>query len=101
MTALCDANVAFVIVGGIAAVAQGPSLLTGDLDICYERNPKNYERISLVLQALHPRLRGPPAGLPFVLDPMTIKAGLDFTLIADAGELDLLLPQTRNGLGEK
>jgi len=90
VTALCNADVAFVIVGGMAAVAHGSSLLTADLDICYERNSQNYERISLALRPLHPRLRGAPAGLPFVLDPLTIKAGLNFTLITDAGDLDLL-----------
>jgi hypothetical protein len=80
MTALYGADVAFVIVGGMAAVAQGSSLLTADLDICYQRNPANYERISLALRQFNPRLRGAPSGLPFVLD----------SLVTDAGDLDLL-----------
>jgi len=39
---------------------------------------------------LKPYLRGAPLGLPFVLDVPTLKAGLNFTLITDAGDIDLL-----------
>jgi hypothetical protein len=46
LTVLCEAEVAFVIVGGMAAVAQGSAYLTVDLDICYERTAVNYQRIS-------------------------------------------------------
>ena len=35
LTALCKANVEFVVIGGMAAVAQGSAYVTADLDICY------------------------------------------------------------------
>ncbi len=38
----------------------------------------------------HPYLRGAPAGLPFRLDAETLKRGLNFTLVTDLGDLDLL-----------
>lgn len=90
LTVLCEADAAFVIVGGMAAVAQGSAYLTVDLDVCYERNSVNLQRVSDALRPLNPQLRGAPAGLPFVLDPATLKAGLNFTLITDAGDIDLL-----------
>jgi len=45
LTALCEADVAFVIVGGMAAVAQGSAYITSDLDICYQRTPINFQRV--------------------------------------------------------
>ncbi len=98
LSALCKADVAFVIIGGMAAVSQGSSYVTADLDICYQRQPRNYERLSQALQSFHPRLRGVPADLPFVLDAATLKAGLNFTLTTEGGDLDLMGEVT--GLGD-
>lgn len=90
LNALRQADVAFVVIGGMAAVAQGSSYVTVDLDICYQRQPVNYQRVSSALLPFKPRLRNAPADLPFVLDAATIKAGLNFTLTTEAGDLDLL-----------
>jgi hypothetical protein len=97
LTVLCKAEVAFVVIGGMAAVAQGSSYVTADLDLCYQRHPQNYQRLSEALRPLHPRLRGAPVDLPFVLDAATLRAGLNFTLTTDLGDLDLLGEVT--GLG--
>ena len=35
-------------------------------------------------------MRDAPEGLPFVLDVATLKAGLNFTLVSAAGDIDLL-----------
>jgi hypothetical protein len=94
---LCQAEVAFIVIGGMAAVAQGSAYVTADLDLCYQRHPQNYQRLSEALQPLHPRLRGVPADLPFVLDAATLRASLNFTLTTDLGDLDLLGEVT--GLG--
>lgn len=94
---LCKAEVAFIVIGGMAAVAQGSAYVTADLDICYQRHAQNYQRLSEALRPLHPRLRGAPADLPFVLDTATLRAGLNFTLTTDLGDLDLLGEVT--GLG--
>jgi len=98
LTALCQANVAFVVIGGMAAVAQGSAYVTADLDICYQRQSNNYQRLSQALQPFQPRLRGAPAALPFVLDAQTLRGGLNFTLITEGGDLDLLGEVT--GLGD-
>src|SRR6266568_9669520 len=90
LTALSKADVACIVIGGMAAVAQGSSYVTADLDLCYQRHPRNYQRLSEALRPLHPRLRGAPADLPFVLDAATLRAGLNFTLTTDLGDIDLL-----------
>ena len=95
--ALTDHGVDFVIIGGMALVARGSAHVTTDLDICYARNPGNLERLVAAVAPLRPRLRGAPPGLPFRFDKETLRAGLNFTLVTDAGDLDLLGEVT--GLG--
>jgi hypothetical protein len=87
---LAGQRVDFIIVGGAAATVHGASRLTQDLDIVYGRSPENLRRIAEALAALHPYLRGAPAGLPFRLDVETLQRGLNFTLVTDLGDLDLL-----------
>lgn len=90
LKALRDARVEFVIVGAYAAVAHGSSQVTRDLDICYSRSPQNLKRLASALARLHPRLRDAPPGLPFRLDAEALRQGMNFTLVTDAGELDLM-----------
>lgn len=83
-------GVDFVVVGGVAVVAHGHSRLTKDLDVCYARDRANLDRLAEALAPIHPYLRGAPEGLPFVLDAVTLRSGLNFTLRTDIGDLDLL-----------
>ena len=87
---LTDGDVAFVILGGVAATVHGSSHATFDLDICYARDPENLKRLASCLAPLHPHLRGAPEGLPFLWDAETLRRGLNFTLSTDVGDLDLL-----------
>lgn len=87
---LDDQKVDFVIVGAIALVLHGSARVTRDLDLCYAREPANLDRLARALKPLAPTLRGAPRDLPFTLDVATLKAGLNFTLQSDAGDLDLL-----------
>jgi hypothetical protein len=97
LLALIEHQVDFVMIGGMAAVAQGSAYVTADLDVCYRRQEENYIRLSEALAPFKPRLRGAPEGLPFVLDAPTLKAGLNFTLTTEAGDIDLIGEVT--GLG--
>jgi hypothetical protein len=90
LTLLADAGVRFSIVGGVALIARGVQRATEDLDIAYARDRENLKRLAGTLAPLHPRLRGVPAELPFVLDEATLRGGLNFTLETDLGPLDLL-----------
>jgi hypothetical protein len=88
--ALVDAGVEFVIVGGWSAVLNGSMQCTGDLDICYARNPGNSSRLARVLAPVHPRLRDLPAGPPLVLDETTLQNSSVIRLNTDLGEIGLM-----------
>jgi predicted nucleotidyltransferase len=90
LSALAAAGVRLVIVGGVAITIHGSSYVTFDLDFCYARDPENLSRLAEALRPHNPRLRGAPEGIPFRLDEGTLKAGINFTLTTDLGDIDLL-----------
>jgi len=90
LSALAGERVAFVVIGGVALVSRGGSRLTNDLDLIYDRQPENLVRLERAVARLHPRLRGAPPELPFFFDARTLRSGLNFTLVTDLGELDLM-----------
>ena len=89
---LIDADVKFVLVGGLAAQAHGSTSLTNDLDICYARDLDNLRALADVLQDIVAIRRGLPAKTPALppLDARTLRAGGLFTLSTRFGDLDLL-----------
>jgi len=87
---LADAEVEFILVGGLAANAHGSARVTTDVDVSYGRSAANLERIVKALAPIKPYLRGAPPGLPFDWSAATLRAGLNFTLITTDGSLDLL-----------
>jgi predicted nucleotidyltransferase len=97
LAALTNQSAEFLIVGGVAAVAHGSTRNTQDLDIVYGRDPANLTRIVAALVPFHPYLRGAPPGLPFVWDERTVRNGLNFTLVTDYGQIDLLGEITGGG----
>jgi hypothetical protein len=90
LQALCDADVDFIIVGGLAAAVHGSSRLTQDVDIVYDRSEPNLQRLAGALAPFDPYLRGAPEGLPFEWSDNTLRRGLNFTLITSIGAIDLL-----------
>ena len=94
---LTQARVEFVVIGGVAVIVHGHPRATLDLDICYARSPENIDRLASALAPIHPHLRGAPPELPFLWDSRTLRNGLNFTLVTDEGEIDLLGEVT--GLG--
>ena len=87
---LVEHEVRFSVIGGVALIARGVQRSTEDLDIAYARDRQNLTRLAEALAPIHPRLRGVPEGLPFVLDEASLRSGLNFTLDTDLGPLDLL-----------
>ena len=87
--ALSDAEVAFVVIGGVAATIHGSARLTQDVDVCYERSEANLARLVKALAPLKPYLRDAPARLPFEWSVDTLRAGLNFTLTTKVGDIDL------------
>lgn len=90
LSSLRSNDVAFVIVGGVAATLHGSARVTYDLDIVYERTSENLERIVRALTPFQPYLRGAPPGLPFNFDVATLTSGLNFTFTTSEGPIDLL-----------
>jgi len=90
LNTLSRRDVAFIVVGGAAAIAHGSARLTQDLDIVYERSPANFDRLVAALAEYQPYLRGAPPGLPFLWDRVTLTRGLNFTLVTSLGDIDLL-----------
>jgi hypothetical protein len=80
----------FVIVGGMAMIARGATFTTQDLEVCYRRSAANVSALVAALSPLRPCLRGAPLGMLFCFDAATLQAGMNFTLVTDLGDLDLL-----------
>lgn len=90
LRALAEAEVEFILVGGVAGTVHGAARLTLDVDAVYRRSPENIHRLCLALAGYRPYLRGAPPGLPFRRDDSTIQHGLNFTLTTALGDIDLL-----------
>src|SRR5205823_9410676 len=82
-------EVQYILVGSPAMAAQGSAHITENLDICYCRSQENIAALAAALAKVHSYLRGAPPGLPFSFDVPTIKAGLNFTLITELGDVSL------------
>lgn len=60
LTTLATGDVEFIVVGMLAAVAQGAPVTTHDLDIVHRRTPANVARlVDLLVNKLDARYRGP------------------------------------------
>jgi hypothetical protein len=88
--ALCDAEVEFVVIGGLSANLHGSARITFDLDVCYSRSTANLKRLVAALAPFHPRPQGFPPELPFVWDETMLRNTTVLTLQTDLGEIDLL-----------
>jgi hypothetical protein len=80
----------FVLVGGLAAVAQGAPLTTVDVDVVHRRGGDNVKRLLAFLESVSARYRGRPAGQ--VLRPTAeLLLGSGHQLLStDLGQLDVL-----------
>lgn len=87
---LVNAQVQFILVGGLAGVVHGAARLTYDVDLVYARDRINLERLASALAPYQPYLRDAPPNLPFQLDLTTLRQGLNFTLTTSLGDIDLL-----------
>ena len=89
-TDLVEAEVRFVIVGGLAARAHGSARITEDLDICYDTDAENVRRLARILRGWEAYPRGVERGLPFVLDERAFRTTPIMTLITARGAIDVM-----------
>lgn len=84
-------DVRFIVIGAIAAIAQGYPLNTQDIDITPTRDPANLERLAAALRELGARLRVPTdeAGVAFPVDAQMLAGAEMWTLQTQHGDLDI------------
>ncbi|HWE95470.1 MAG TPA: hypothetical protein VG269_15995 [Tepidisphaeraceae bacterium] len=87
---LANADVEFIVIGGVAASAHGAARTTLDLDVVYRRTAENLARIIAAFATHQPYPRGAPPGLPFKWDVRMLQHGTNFTLTTTLGYIDLL-----------
>jgi predicted nucleotidyltransferase len=96
-------DVRFVVIGAIAAIAQGYPLTTQDIDITPAGDPDNLERLAAALRELDARLRVPDdeAGVPFPIDAEMLGNADMWTLRTPFGDLDVsYVPSGTSGYGD-
>ena len=87
---LIQSDVDFVLVGGLAAVTHGSSMMTQDIDICCDFSPGNLLRIQSALMGLNPVHRMTTKLVPLKLTEENCKALKNLYLDTDWGQLDCL-----------
>jgi hypothetical protein len=87
---LSDHKVEFVIVGGLAGIAHGSSLVTEDLDVCSPMTQENIARILSALGDLSPRWRMNPNRPPVPVDAAKLKGYRNLYILCDWGQVDFL-----------
>ena len=91
LRALQDHDVDFIVVGVMAAVAQGSPVYTRDLDVTPSTAADNYERLAESLRSLEARLRLPDGkGLEFPIEATFLAGNTAWTLLTRSGVLDLV-----------
>jgi len=83
-------GVRFIVIGAIAAIAQGYPLPTEDLDVVPDNARDNLERLATALTELVAELRIPGGSYPIELDADFLSRADSWTLATQAGPLDLL-----------
>lgn len=90
LSRLAASEVDFVLVGGLAAVAQGAPITTHDIDIVPRRTPENVERLLAVLASVNARYRGRPSHEVLRPTSSALLGPGHSLLVTDLGPLDVL-----------
>jgi hypothetical protein len=94
---LNEHGVEFVLIGGIAAVAHGASLLTFDVDVCCPFHAENLFKLQRSLADVHPVHRMTPQKLPLEITPQNVGTLRNLYLNTDIGTIDCLSEVTALG----
>ncbi|MDX2010466.1 MAG: hypothetical protein SFW67_09765 [Myxococcaceae bacterium] len=87
---LTAANVDFVLVGGLAAIVHGSSVVTEDAEVCLRFDEQTLSRLFRALEGLNPRERMNAARPSLGDDPTRFVGYRNLYLMTDEGVLDLL-----------
>jgi len=83
-------QVEYVLVGGLAAVVYGVTLVTRDVDVCLPFTEDNLHKLERALAGLHPVHRQTPEQLPFSVAEDFPRRLENMYLRTDLGVLDCL-----------
>jgi hypothetical protein len=83
-------GVDFVVIGAVAAIAQGYPLTTRDLDVTPSAEPANLERLAGAITELDGKLRTAGGAVPFPVEAAYLGNVQSWTLDTRSGDLDLL-----------
>jgi predicted nucleotidyltransferase len=97
---LNDAEVEYVIIGGVAAILHGSPRTTLDVDVCAVLTEPNLTRIVSMLRGLNPRFRMRPDKLPMPEEPARLQGFRNLNLDTDLGTIDFLTEVTGVGTYE-
>jgi hypothetical protein len=89
LRALAESRVEYALVGGLAATAQGASLATFDVDLCFRQEQGNCERLARALAKLQAEVF-PPRAEPIPITPDLLLGHRLVHPKTPAGRLDLL-----------
>jgi len=91
LQALQDHSVDFIVVGVMAAVAQGAPVYTRDLDVTPSSAADNYGRLAEALRTIDAKLRLPDGeALGFPIEARFLAGNTACTLLTRTGVLDLV-----------
>jgi hypothetical protein len=83
-------GVEYVLVGGLAAVLHGSSVMTSDADIVPARDDRNLERLAAALRDLDAQLRVPDGpAVPFDPHPALLRSMATLNTTTRCGDLDV------------
>ncbi len=88
-----DHGVQYVVVGGLAAAAQGAGRVTFDIDVVPEWSTANLDHLAEALRSLGAQLRVPDSvePVPLPLDARSLRGFEVSTWRTDAGDLDVII----------
>jgi hypothetical protein len=97
LVALERHGVSLIVIGGIAAIAQGYPLTTNDLDVTPARGAENIARLVDALRELEAKLRTPTEPVEFPIDEKMLSGADAWTFTTKAGPLDLVFSPPGTG----
>jgi hypothetical protein len=89
VSALQEHRVRFVVIGGVAAIAQGSPLPTEDMDVTPDPAAENLIALAAALVDLDAKLRTPEGPVDFPIVARMLSGSTIWTLTTRAGALDL------------
>lgn len=95
---LNENGVEFVLIGGIAAMAHGVSLVTFDVDVCCPFHAENLSKLQKAFADVHPVHRMTPQKLPLAITAQNVGTLRNLYLNTDIGTIDCLSEVT--GIGD-